>query len=183
MKAEHAFSGGYDSVKRFCLGGCKGARAAVPADGVRCGRGSAGGLRPRAPVLGAGRAGVEGRRILGIARAAALPPPARTAGGAEPFAQGYSEVVERQTTDNFIRCLENAFQHFGGVPRMLVIDNLKAAVTKADWFDPELNPKLQAFAEHCGTVIVPTRPYTPRHKGKVERGVDYVQENAQRPDL
>ncbi|MBK8915524.1 MAG: transposase [Phycisphaerales bacterium] len=59
-----------------------------------------------------------------------------------------------------------------------MIDNLKAAVTKADWFDPELNPKLQAFAEHCGTVIVPTRPYTPRHKGKVERGVDYVQENA-----
>ena len=91
--------------------------------------------------------------------------------------KGYSEVVERQTTDNFIRCLENAFQHFGGVPRTLVIDNLKAAVTKADWFEPELNPKLQAFAEHCGTVILPTKPYTPRHKGKVERGVDYVQEN------
>ncbi|HMF10998.1 MAG TPA: IS21 family transposase, partial [Gemmataceae bacterium] len=91
--------------------------------------------------------------------------------------KGYSEVVDRQTTDNFIRCLENAFQHFGGVPRTLVIDNLKAAVTKADWFEPELNPKVQAFAEHCGTVILPTKPYTPRHKGKVERGVDYVQEN------
>ncbi|MBK8915080.1 MAG: transposase [Phycisphaerales bacterium] len=93
-------------------------------------------------------------------------------------ARGTAKSSSRQTTDNFIRCLENAFQHFGGVPRMLVIDNLKAAVTKADWFDPEPNPKLQAFAEHCGTVIVPTRPYTPRHKGKVERGVDYVQENA-----
>jgi len=92
--------------------------------------------------------------------------------------KGYSEAVERQTTDNFIRCLENAFQHFGGVPKALVIDNLKAAVTKADWFEPELNPKLQAFAEHCGTVILPTKPYTPRHKGKVERGVAYVQENA-----
>ncbi|MBK8916217.1 MAG: IS21 family transposase [Phycisphaerales bacterium] len=92
--------------------------------------------------------------------------------------RGTAKSSSRQTTDNFIRCLENAFQHFGGVPRMLVIDNLKAAVTKADWFDPELNPKLQAFAEHCGTVIVPTRPYTPRHEGKVERGVDYVQENA-----
>jgi transposase len=92
--------------------------------------------------------------------------------------KGYSEVVDRQTTDNFIRCLENAFQHFGGVPKTLVIDNLKAAVTKVDWFEPELNPKVQAFAEHCGTVILPTKPYTPRHKGKVERGVDYVQENA-----
>jgi transposase len=67
--------------------------------------------------------------------------------------------------------------HFGGVPKTLVIDNLRAAVTKADWFEPELNPKLQAFAAHYGTVILPTKPYTPRHKGKVERGVDYVQDN------
>ncbi len=92
--------------------------------------------------------------------------------------KGYSEAVARQTTDHFLRCLENAFWHFGGVPRTVVIDNLKAAVTKADWFDPELNPKLQAFAQHYGTVILPTKPYTPRHKGKVERGVAYVQDNA-----
>ena len=45
-------------------------------------------------------------------------------------------------------------------------------------YDPELNPKLRAFARHYGTTILPTKPYTPRHKGKVERGVDYVQENA-----
>lgn len=42
--------------------------------------------------------------------------------------KGYSEAVFRQTTENFIRCLENAFWHFGGVPRTLVSDNLKAAV-------------------------------------------------------
>jgi transposase len=92
--------------------------------------------------------------------------------------KAYSEVVCRQTTDNFLRCLENAFWHFGGVPQRLVLDNLRAAVTKADWFEPELNPKVRAFAQHYGTVFWPTRPYTPRHKGKVERGVDYVQENA-----
>jgi len=91
--------------------------------------------------------------------------------------KGYSESVFRQTTEEFIRCIENAFQHFGGVPKTLVIDNLKAAVTKADWFDPDLNPKIQAFCEHYGTVILPTKPRTPRHKGKIERGVDYVQEN------
>jgi transposase len=94
--------------------------------------------------------------------------------------KGFSEVVARQTTDDFLRCLEDAFRHFGGVPRRVVLGNLKAAVTKADWFDPELNPKVRSFGEHYGTVFLPTRPYTPRHKGKVERGVDYVQENALR---
>jgi DNA replication protein DnaC len=54
--------------------------------------------------------------------------------------EAYSEAVYRQTTDDFLRCLENAFRHFGGVPRRVVLDNLKAAVKQADWFDPELNP-------------------------------------------
>ncbi len=75
-------------------------------------------------------------------------------------------------------CLENAFWHFGGVPRRVVLDNLKAAVLHADWFDPELHPKMQVFSEHYGCVFLPTKPRMPRHKGKVERGVDYVQENA-----
>jgi transposase len=91
--------------------------------------------------------------------------------------KAYCEVVYRQTTEEFIRCLENAFRHFGGAPRTLVIDNLKAAVTQADWFDPEINPKVQAFCEHYGTVILPTKPYTPRHKGKTERGIGYVKGN------
>lgn len=76
-----------------------------------------------------------------------------------------------------MRALENAFDHFGGAPQTLVIDNLKAAVKHPDWFDPELVPKAAAFAAHYGATILPTKPYTPRHKGKVERGVDYVQEN------
>jgi len=50
-------------------------------------------------------------------------------------------------------------------------------VAKADWYDPEIHPKLQSLAEQYGTVFVPTKAYTPRHKGKVERGVDYAQEN------
>ena len=79
--------------------------------------------------------------------------------------KGYSEVVYHQSTDNFIRCLENAFWHFGGVSRTLVIDNLKAAVKNADWYDPDIHPKIQSFCEHYGTVILPTKPYMPRHKG------------------
>jgi len=92
--------------------------------------------------------------------------------------KGYSEAVLRQGTDEFLRCLENAFAHFGGTSKILVIDNLRAAVSKADWFDPELCPKVRSFAEHYGIAILPTKPYTPRHKGKVENGVKYVKNNA-----
>ncbi|MFV2066967.1 MAG: IS21 family transposase [Pirellulales bacterium] len=91
--------------------------------------------------------------------------------------KGYSEVSYRQTIEDFIRCLENALWYFGGCPKVLVIDNLRAAVKHPDWYDPELNPKFQAFSEHYGVVILPTKPYTPRHKGKVERGVGYAQDN------
>jgi transposase len=92
--------------------------------------------------------------------------------------KGYSEAVPRQTTDDFLRSLENAFAHFNGLPRTLVIDNLRAAVARADWFDPQLCPKVRSFAEHYGIAILPTKPYTPRHKGKIERGIDYVKQNA-----
>jgi transposase len=92
--------------------------------------------------------------------------------------KAYSEATFTQTTEDFFRCLENAFAHFGGVPKTLVIDNLKAAVLHPDWFDPELTPKVQSFCQHYGTVILPTKSYTPRHKGKVESGVKYVKNNA-----
>ncbi|MGN6370705.1 MAG: IS21 family transposase [Phycisphaerae bacterium] len=92
--------------------------------------------------------------------------------------KGYSQAVFHQTTEDFIACLENAFHHFGGVPKTLVIDNLRAAVKQPDWYDPELVPRLEAFCRHYGTVILPTRSYTPRHKGKIERGIGYVKDNA-----
>ena len=138
------------------------AAAAVSADGVRAGSGSADRLRSRRTDHypdGKRRKTHVLRVVLSHSR------------------KGYSEACYRQTAEDFLRVLENAFWHFGGVPKTLVVDNLKAAVLRADWFDPELNPKLQSFAEHYGTVILPTRPRTPRHKGKVERGVAYVQDN------
>ena len=72
--------------------------------------------------------------------------------------KGYSEVVWRQTTEAFVDCLENVFRHFGGVPERIVPDNLKAAVTNADWYDPEIHPKIQTFAKHHWTVFLPTKP-------------------------
>lgn len=94
--------------------------------------------------------------------------------------KAYSEAVWNQTTENFIRCLENAFWALGGVTKTVVLDNLRAAVTKADWFDPDLNPKIEAFARHYDIAFLPTKSYTPRHKGKIERGVGYAQDNALR---
>lgn len=92
--------------------------------------------------------------------------------------KAYSEVSFTQETECFLRALENAFRHFGGVPETVVIDNLKAGVIKPCVYDPELNPKLRDFAVHYGTCILPSRVRTPRHKGKVERQVGYAQDNA-----
>lgn len=162
LVAEHGFAASYYSVKRFCRW-LKHTRP-LPFRRMECAPGAEAQIDfgKGAPVV---RPNERPRRthvfriVLSHSRKA------------------YSEAVFRQTTDDFIRCLENAFWHFGGVPKTLVPDNLKAAVIKADWFDPDLNPKLQAFAEHYGTAILPTKPRTPRHKGKVERSVDYAQEN------
>lgn len=92
--------------------------------------------------------------------------------------KAYSEAVFRQDSETFLRVLENGFRSFGGVPLTLNVDNLKAAVVKADWYDPDINPKLAEFCRHYGTHVLPCRPYTPEHKGKVERGVAYVRGNA-----
>jgi transposase len=163
--AEHSFSGSYYSVRRFVR--CLEVTHELPFRRIECEPGDEAQIDfgTGAPVVSS-----EGKRrkthvfriVLSHSRKA------------------YSEVVYRQTTDDFLRCLEGAFRHFGGVPRRIVLDNLKAAVKKADWFDPEINPKVRSFGEYYGTVFLPTRPYTPRHKGKVERGIDYVQENALR---
>ena len=92
--------------------------------------------------------------------------------------KAYSEAIYRQTTDNFIAALENSFIYFGGVCKTLVVDNLRAAVSKADWYDPQINPKIQSFCQHYGTVILPCKPYMARHKGKIENQINYVQSNA-----
>jgi transposase len=92
--------------------------------------------------------------------------------------KGYSEALYRQDTDTFLRCLENGLRSFGGTPLLLNLDNFKAAVRKADWFDPDINPKLADFCRHYGMHVVPCRPGKPEHKGKVERGIAYLRSNA-----
>jgi transposase len=92
--------------------------------------------------------------------------------------KGYSEAVFRQDTESFLRVLENGLRHFGGSARLLNLDNLKAGVLRADWTDPELNPKFASFCRHYEMTAMPCRPYRPQHKGKVERSVQYVRDSA-----
>ena len=92
--------------------------------------------------------------------------------------KGYSEALYRQDTDTFLRCLENGLRSFGGTPLLLNLDNFKAAVRNADWFDPDINPKLTDFCGHYGMHVMPCRPGKPQHKGKIERGIAYLRSNA-----
>ena len=165
LKEEHDFDGSYSSVKRYVrkMGGM----GELPYRRMEVERGK------EAQVdfcLGAPVADEEGRRRRVYVLRVVL----------SHSRKGYSEAVYRHRAENFIRVLENAFMHFGGVPDKVVIDNLRAAVKKANWFDPEINPKVMEFARHYGTVIIPTKPYTPRHKGKVESGVKYLKNNCLR---
>jgi transposase len=172
LRSEFGFPGAYDSVKRYA--GRLAAANPLPFRRMEC--------EPGAEVqvdFGAGAPVIipEGEPLpLGVKTRRRKTHVFRIV--LSHSRKAYSEVVYRQTTEDFIRCLENAFWHFGGVPRTLVIDNLKAAVTRADWYDPDINWKVRSFCEHYGTAILPTRPGTPRHKGKVERIVGYVQDNA-----
>jgi transposase len=163
LVGEHGFAGSYYSVRRFV--GRLQAKCSLPVRRMECGPGEEvqvdfGTAAPIVSADGKRRRPHVFRIVLSHSR------------------KGYSEVVPRQTTEAFLRAVENAFWHFGGVPQRIVLDNLRAAVTQADWFDPDLNPKVRSFAQHYGTVFLPTKPRTPRHKGKIERGIGYVKGNA-----
>jgi transposase len=70
---------------------------------------------------------------------------------------------------------ETAFRRLGGVPRVLVLDNLKEGVLKADVHDPTLNPLYRDVLAHYGAVALPCRVRHPDRKGKVESGVGHAQ--------
>jgi transposase len=70
-------------------------------------------------------------------------------------------------TGSHVRC----FEFLGGVPALVVPDNLKSGVSKPNFYDPDLNPTYQELARHYGTAILPARVRKPRDKAKVEAGV------------
>lgn len=89
----------------------------------------------------------------------------------------FSCVVWQQDLESFIRCHEAAFRFLGGVVKIVLLDNLKSGVLEAHLYEPVLNPNYVRYSEHAGFTPLPCRVATPQHKGKVESGVNYLQES------
>ncbi len=83
----------------------------------------------------------------------------------------YAEAVESQNLPSWIGAHTRAFEYFGGVAALLIPDNLKSGVSKACWYEPELNPTYLEMCQHYGTAAMPARAVRPRDKAKVEAGV------------
>lgn len=90
----------------------------------------------------------------------------------------YVEFVWDQSVATWLLCHVHAFEYFGGVPKRVVLDNLKAAILKACFDDPGVQQSYRGCAEHYSFLIAPCQVRTPEHKGKVEQGgVHYVKRN------
>jgi transposase len=87
----------------------------------------------------------------------------------------YAEARPSEGLADWIGCHVGLFAFLGGVPGMIVCDNLKSGVTKPDRYEPAINRTYQEMARHYGTSVVPARPYKPRDKAKVEQSVLLVE--------
>jgi len=87
----------------------------------------------------------------------------------------YAEATYSQGLENWVMSHARCFEFLGGVPELIIPDNLKSGVTKACRYEPDLNPTYQQLASHYSTVIVPARPYKPKDKAKAEVGVQIVE--------
>lgn len=89
----------------------------------------------------------------------------------------YYEKVYDQRVETFIQCHINAFAYFKGIPETVRVDNLKAAILEANFYEPVYQRLYSNFAEHYGFKIIPCRIYRPNDKAKVESGIKYVKCN------
>ena len=87
----------------------------------------------------------------------------------------YAEVRPSESLSDWITLHTNLFRFLGGVPKFVVCDNLKAAVTNPDRYDPGLNRTYAEMASHYGTAILAARPRRPKDKAKVEVAVQIAQ--------
>lgn len=83
----------------------------------------------------------------------------------------YAKAVMSQKIEWWLDAHASMFEHFGGVPEMVVCDNLKSAVIRALKNDPEIHPSYLDFAGHYETIIHPAKTYSPKDKAKAEGGV------------
>ncbi|WP_420986623.1 IS21 family transposase [Enterobacter mori] len=87
----------------------------------------------------------------------------------------YVEACENQRQESWLMAHTRAFEFFGGVPLLLVPDNLKSAVTHADRYEPVLNENYRKLARYYNTAVLPARPRKPKDKPKVENAVQVVE--------
>lgn len=87
----------------------------------------------------------------------------------------YAEATFSQGLADWTGSHVRAFQYFGGVPRAVVPDNLRSAVSKPCRYEPLINPTYQEMAAHYDTAIIPARVRRPKDKAKAEVGVQIVQ--------
>ncbi|HEY6291643.1 MAG TPA: IS21 family transposase [Terriglobia bacterium] len=87
----------------------------------------------------------------------------------------YAQATWTQGLCDFVAAHVRAFEAIGGVTQLLVPDNTKAAVTKACFYDPQINRSYADMAAHYGCAVLPARPYRPRDKAKVEQAVLVVE--------
>ncbi len=87
----------------------------------------------------------------------------------------FVEATASQTLPDWIGSHVRAFAFFGGVPEIVVPDNLKGGVTSPCYYEPEINATYQEMARHYGVAVLPARVRTPRDKAKVENGVQQVE--------
>jgi transposase len=87
----------------------------------------------------------------------------------------YAEATWTQTLPDWIEAHVRMFRFLGGVPRLVVPDNLKSGVHKASFYEPEINRSYGMMAAHYDVGILPARPRRPRDKAKVEAGVRFAQ--------
>ncbi|WXA88066.1 IS21 family transposase [Pendulispora rubella] len=83
----------------------------------------------------------------------------------------YAEATRTQKLADFVGSTIRAFEYFGGVPEVVVPDQLRSAVSGPDRYEPDINPTYLEMAQHYGVTVIPARPRKPRDKAKVEGGV------------
>jgi transposase len=87
----------------------------------------------------------------------------------------YVEATLTQTVADWLGAHVRAFEYFGGVTQLIVIDNLKSGVARACRYEPDLNPSYQDFAAHYEVAVLPARVRKPRDKAKVEVAVQGIE--------
>jgi transposase len=86
----------------------------------------------------------------------------------------YVEGFLSQNQECWIAAHLHAFAYFGGVPKILVPDNLKTGVEKSSWYSPVINKTYHEMAEHYGTAVIPARVRKPKDKPSVEGAVGII---------